>query len=198
MPLPTFDCPVCRNPLTWDVVFAHQGVRDSMLALVNAHPEGRKLLRPLLSYVTLFSPKKAAMRYERVASLVNELVEMIREAQIERNGQVWAAPLAYWQRSLEEVVSRAHAGALRTPLSSHGYLLEVIADQAGRAEANAERQIEAQRAGHAGAGTAPARMQAVTLAEPAPRAAIPEQVRQEMLRAAKSRRADNNSQQDNQ
>jgi hypothetical protein len=51
--LPTFDCPVCRNPLSWDIVFAHQGVRDTMLALVNAHAEGRKLLRPMLAYIGL-------------------------------------------------------------------------------------------------------------------------------------------------
>lgn len=156
--LPTFDCPVCRNPLTWDVVFAHQGVRDAMLALVNAHAEGRKLLRPLLSYITLFAPAKTALRYERVASLSNELVEMIRSATLQRAGRTWAAPLDYWRQGMEEVVQRAHStSGLRLPLTSHGYLLEVVMGYANRSEAAAETKVEQQRAGHAGHGTQPDR-----------------------------------------
>jgi len=156
--LPTFDCPVCRNALTWDVVFAHQGVRDAMLALVNAHSEGRKLLRPLLSYVTLFAPAKTALRYERVASLSNELVEMIRPATIERAGRTWAAPVDYWRQGMEEVVNRAHGtSGLRLPLTSHGYLLEVVMGYANKSEAAAETVSEKQRAGHAGLGSLPGR-----------------------------------------
>jgi hypothetical protein len=150
--LPTFDCPVCRNTLSWDVVFAHQGVREAMMALVNAHPDARRLLRPLLGYITLFAPKKTAMRYERVASLANELVGMISAAQIERNGRTYPAPAGYWQQAFDELIARHHAGSLRTPLGSHGYLLEVIAGYAGKAEAKAEAAQENQRAGHAGAG----------------------------------------------
>lgn len=153
MTLPTFDCPVCRNPLTWEIVFAHQGVRDAMLALVNAHADGARLLRPLLGYITLFAPKKTAMRYERVASLANELVAMIRSAQIERDGRVWPAPAGYWQQAFEEVVNRSHAGALRLPLASHGYLFEVIVGYANKAESKAELLQEKQRAGHAGVGS---------------------------------------------
>lgn len=153
MPLPTFDCPVCRTPLTWDVIFAHVGVRDAMKALVNAHPDGALLLRPLLAYVTLWAPAKTAMRYERIAAVVNELVAMTRAAQIERNGRTWPAPLDYWRQAFDEVVGRAHAGTLRVPLTSHGYLLEVIAGYSNRAEAQAETARESQRAGHTGAGT---------------------------------------------
>lgn len=39
MALPSFHCPVCRNVLTAEVVFAHEGIRDAILLLVNAHPE---------------------------------------------------------------------------------------------------------------------------------------------------------------
>ena len=157
MTMPSFDCPVCRNPLTWDVVFAHQGVRDAMIALVNAHPDGKKLLRPLLSYIGLFSPKKSAMRYERIASLANELVGMIGKAQIERNDRIYSAPADYWQEAMNEIVMRHHSGSLRVPLTSHGYLLEIIAGYSNKAEAAAEKKLEQQRSGYAGAGRNPAR-----------------------------------------
>lgn len=183
MTMPAFDCPVCRNPLTWDVVFAHQGVREAMLALVNAHPDGSRLLRPLLGYIGLFAPKKTAMRYERVAGLANELVVMIRQAQIERDGRIWSAPVAYWQQAFDELINRNHAGTLRTPLGSHGYLFEVIVGYSSKAEAAAEAIREKQRAGHAGFG-APTGDQTTTrtsgpvkLDATLPRQKLPEQVR---------------------
>ena len=157
MSMPAFDCPVCRNPLTWEVVFAHQGVREAMLALVNAHPDGSKLLRPLLGYIGLFAPKKTAMRYERIASLATELVGMIRTAQIERDCRTYTAPAGYWQQAMEEMIARNHAGALRTPLPSHGYLFEIIVGYASKAEAASETRQEQQRAGHAGMGINPNR-----------------------------------------
>jgi hypothetical protein len=190
--LPTFECPVCRNPLTWDVVFAHQGVRDAMLALVNAHAEGRKLLRPLLSYITLFAPAKTALRYERVASLSNELVEMIRPATLERGGRVWPAPLDYWRQAMEEVVQRAHGSSgLRLPLTSHGYLLTIVMGYADKSEGAAEAKKEQQRAGHAGHGTAPDRPAVVLQGGPVkldaalPKKAMPQHVREQLNKLTK-------------
>lgn len=155
--MPAFDCPVCRNPLTWEVVFAYQGVREAMLALVDAHPDGKRLLRPMLAYIGLFAPKKTTMRYERVASLASDLTAMIKEAKVERGGRSYTTPAEYWRIAFEEVVARNHAGGLRTPLSSHGYLLEIIVGYVSKAEASAETQTEKQRAGHAGSGTNPNR-----------------------------------------
>lgn len=177
--LPTFDCPVCRNPLSWDVVFAHQGVRDTMLALVNVHAEGRKLLRPMLAYIGLFAPAKTAMRYERVASLANELVALIAPATIQRGGRIWPAPADYWRQGFEDVVQRAHSNTgLRLPLNSHGYLLEVITGYASKTEAQAETRNEQQRAGHAGTGSH--RPQTTTVGVPAAIQAIAEQPRTAM------------------
>lgn len=188
MSLPTFDCPVCRNPLTWDIVFAHQGVRDAVLALVNASSEGRKLLRPMLAYITLFAPSKTAMRYERVASLANELVAMITPATLERGGRIWPAPQDYWRQGFEEVVQRAHGNnGLRLPLSSHGYLLEVVMGYANKSEGKAETLNEQQRAGHAGTGSTrqsvqqgPAKVEAIL-----PRQKMPAHVSEQLKRLTK-------------
>lgn len=194
MTMPAFDCPVCRNPLTWDVVFAHQGVREAMLALVNAHPDGSKLLRPLLAYIGLFAPHKTAMRYERIASLARELVGMIRTAQVERAGRSWPAPTEYWQRAMDDIVTRHHAGGIKTPLASHGYLFEIIAGYAGKAEAAAETRTEKQRAGHAGHGANPNRDGNVTsttglirLDATLPKSEMPQHVREALnLKSKKS------------
>ena len=153
MSMPTITCPVCRNQLTWETIFAHHGVRDAMLALVNAHPSASKLLRPLLGYAGLFAPEKTAMRYERIAALLDELVAMIRESQLKRDGTVYAAPLDYWINAFNEVLARRDAGTLRLPLSSHGYLIEIIVGYSKKADATAEMIREKQRAGHAGYGS---------------------------------------------
>ncbi|NSX04830.1 hypothetical protein [Cupriavidus gilardii] len=191
MPLPSFRCPVCRNTLTLDVVFAHDGVREAILQLINAHPAASKLLRPLLGYVGLFAPAKTEMRYERVAAILAELVPMIQAGTVKDvHGREWPAPMDYWCQGFDQMLAQRDAGSLRLPLKSHGYLCAVVAGLSDRKDAVAERHIEAQRAGHAGAGTPASRMQPVTVAEPAARAAIPDDLRKEILRAAGSRRAD--------
>ncbi|QNT25344.1 hypothetical protein [Ralstonia solanacearum] len=187
MALPSFHCPVCRNVLTAEVVFAHEGIRDAILLLVNAHPEGAKLLRPLLGYVGMFAPAKTEMRYERVATVLADVIASIKAGTVrDVHGVTHAAPMDYWRMALEEMAARRDKGQLKLPLKSHGYLHAVVVGLADKAAASDERKTEAQRAGHAGAGTAPARRQPVTVAET--RRPMPSDVRKTLLGAANSRR----------
>ena len=174
MSMPTITCPVCRNALTWETLFAHEGVREAMIALVNAHPAGSRLLRPLLGYVGLFAPEKTVMRYERIAALLDELVEMIRTAQVKRAGTVYAAPADYWINALNEMLARRDSGVLRLPLSSHGYLIEIIVAYSKKAAAAAEIAKEKQRAGHSGFG------QSRQQAEPEKKTEMPQHIRDEI------------------
>ncbi|WP_420996213.1 hypothetical protein ACKI2N_002420 [Cupriavidus sp. 30B13] len=181
MSMPSFRCPCCRNKLTVEVIFAHEGVRESVQHLVNAHPAGSRLLRPLLAYVGLFAPVKTDMRYERVASILGELLPIIKAGTVrDAHGQEWPAPMGYWCQAFEEMLARRDSGGLKLPLKSHGYLTAIVVGMSNKTAAKAEQHAEAQRAGHAGAGTAPSRMQATTINQPVPRAAVPESV----LRAA--------------
>ena len=50
------------------------------------------------------------------------------------------------------MLARRDKGVLRLPLSSHGYLIEVIVGYSKKAEATAETIREKQRAGHSGYG----------------------------------------------
>lgn len=186
MPLPTFHCPACRNPLTAEIVIANESVRECIVLLMEAHPSAAQLLRPLLSYLGLFAPAKQAIRYERMAAILAELVPMIRSGQVQRSGRAWPAPLDYWRQALEEVVSRGHLGGLTLPLKSQGYLLEVVAQLAAKDDSKRESTLERQRAGQAGAGTAPERAaQTTTVSEPATRPAMPTHIRDQLLSTVK-------------
>jgi hypothetical protein len=81
--------------------------------------------------------------------------------------------MGYWQQAFEEITSRHHAGTLRTPLTGHGYLLEVIAGYSRKESALAERQLEKQRAGHAGYGTP-------TRNEPEKKSEMPQHIRDQL------------------
>ena len=191
MPLPMFSCPVCRCSMSAEVVFAHDGINEAVKHLCDAHPEGGKLLRPLLGYVGMFAPVKTEMRRDRVAAILRELVPMIHEGTVrDAHGVTHAAPLDYWRKAFEEMAGRRDAGALKLPLKSHGYLQTVVVGLASKSAASAERNTEARRAGHAGMGTQAERMQPVTVETPK-RSAMSADVRQNLLRAAGSRRADN-------
>lgn len=94
----------------------------------------------LLGYVQLFKPAKQALSLARLSKLLEEMVVMIKQGTIERNGRLWAAPQAYWQQAIQTML--ASRDKLTLPLKSHGYLFEIIAGYANKAEAKAETKAE--------------------------------------------------------
>lgn len=97
----------------------------------------------VIKYLALFRPEKRELTFDRVATLLQELLPMIKSAEISRNGRTWPAPQAYWKAALEEIVIKR--GSLQLPLKSHGYLLEIICGMAGKAEAVQEKKTEERR-----------------------------------------------------
>lgn len=130
-------CPNCYETLSLAALIEHDAAREAIkLALEFPAPLGK----PLMQYVSLFKPAQRALSMDRFASLMNELLPLIQAAQIERNGRVWPAPQAYWLQGFEMMwLSR---DKLTLPLKSHGYLLEIIAGFANKAEGKAEKQYE--------------------------------------------------------
>jgi hypothetical protein len=143
--------------MSLDILLADDAPRAALLAIVDAHPAGDSFIKPMLRYVGLFAPAKSQMSHARVATLVNELAPMIRAAQIERNGRTWVWPIEYWRQGFEHMLAQRDQGRLSLPLKSHGYLLEVLAGLADRAESRTETHTERQRQGHSGLGTPLAR-----------------------------------------
>ncbi|HZZ04615.1 hypothetical protein [Paraburkholderia sp.] len=143
--------------MSLDILLADDAPRDALNAIIEAHPAGDSFVKPMLRYIGLFSPAKSQMGHSRMASLLNELAPMIRAARIERNGRTWICPIEYWRQGFEHMLAQRDQGRLNLPLKSHGYLLEVLAGIADKAESRTETHTERQRQGHAGLGTPQAR-----------------------------------------
>lgn len=148
--------------MSLDVVLQHEAARAALVdALSLSHPIGRLLIQ----YLGLFKPHKRALTMDRVAGLLAELTPLIKAAQIERRGRVWAAPREAWAAAIESLL--ANRANLTLPLKSHGYLFEVLVGIANKGEAVAEAKQEAQRAQQSGTGTAVERKQETRAAMPA-------------------------------
>ena len=168
-------CPACGAAFSLDALIGNEGAREAvMAALAIPAPLGKLLVQ----YLSLFRPAQRQLSFDRVANLLNELLPMIAEAKIERGSRCWSAPQEYWSMALTEMLAKRDA--LTLPLKSHGYLLAIIEGYSSKAEAKAEGQREATRAGHTPVGGAAHKPAAEVLAKDAdkPRSPMPDHVKQ--------------------
>lgn len=135
-------CPACGAASSLDAIIGHEGARAAvMVALQCPAPLGNLLVQ----YLGLFRPAQRQLSFERVASLLGELLPQIQSGKIERSGRIWSAPQDYWQRAIEEMLAKRDK--LTLPLKGHGYLLAVIEGYSNKAEAKVEQREEDRKAG---------------------------------------------------
>lgn len=132
-------CPACGATNSLDALVAHEGARAALKTAMEMSPLGGLLLQ----YLGMFRPEKNALSFERFDKLLNELLDVIKTAQLERGGRTWPAPMSYWQAALEQVL--AARPRLTLPLKSHGYLYEIVAGMSNKSEASAEAKTEEAR-----------------------------------------------------
>jgi hypothetical protein len=96
----------------------------------------------LLSYLRLFAPRKQALTWARKRKLLAELMPLIEAQQIRRKGRDWPAPHAAWISAIRTMLDNR---SMELPLTTHGYLLQVIVGEADKAEGQRERETEAER-----------------------------------------------------
>lgn len=131
------NCPACGATASLDVLIGNDGAREAvMTALKLPAPIGKLLVQ----YVALFRPAQRQLSFDRVANILGELLPMIEAGRIERSGRQWPAPLDYWKAALEDMLAKRDR--LTLPLKGHGYLLEVIAGMANKAEGAQEAKAE--------------------------------------------------------
>lgn len=130
-------CPCCGATASLDVLVTQDGAREALMAAFQMPAPLGKLM---VQYIALFRPPKRDLSFDRVNTLLGELMPMIQAGQIERGGRAWVAPLAAWQNAIEQMLMTRDK--LQLPLKGHGYLLEVIAGMGSRAEAVAETKRE--------------------------------------------------------
>ena len=145
-------CPACGAVYSLEVLITNDAAREAvMAALALPAPLGKLLVQ----YVALFRPAQRQLSFDRVARILDELRGPISEAKIERNGRIWPAPQASWAAAISEMIALRDAQKLRLPLASHGYLFEIIAGQADKIAAAAERDREKKLRGETPVGGAP-------------------------------------------
>ena len=133
-------CPGCGTYGTVETFAADADARvvAALLAKVPAD-----LGTALLAYMRLWTPAKQALTWHRGRQILEALTPMIEAQSIQRDGRSWPAPPAAW---IYAIGAMQQSKNLDLPLSSHGYLLQILAGQADKAEAIAEREGEKARA----------------------------------------------------
>ena len=139
-------CPCCQSVYPLEAALNDLAAREAVVEAFRLTPVGDLLL----GYIGLFKPPKRALAMSRTARLLKELLPMIRDARIERNGRIWSAPQDYWRMALSEMLDRRDK--LTLPLKNHSYLLTIIVGYGDKAEARQEAQNEARKAGRTPVG----------------------------------------------
>lgn len=142
-------CPSCNAEMDLDVLLAHEEGRHVLAQLLQLGvPMGALLAR----YVGLFRPGKRALSMSRTLSLLAELWPDMQRQAITRKGREWPTTPALWQQAIEQVLAARDKGNLTLPLTSHGYLFEVLLGLVDKAEGLAERERESAQRGRAHVG----------------------------------------------
>jgi len=134
-------CPYCGKDV--DVI---QGMEmlagNEWTALIQGLPNST--IGILLRYLELFKPLKQELRWSRRLSLTQEIMPMMKAAQVKRHGTVYAAPIAAWESAMLQLVGN-RPETVTLPLKSNGYLLSMVAGKAEAKAAKDEAAIEQQR-----------------------------------------------------
>jgi hypothetical protein len=144
-------CPYCGKDV--DLI---QGMEmlagNEWTALIQGLPNA--MIGVLLRYLELFKPLKQELRWSRRLALTQELMPMLKAAQVKRRGVTYAAPLPVWEAEMLKLVSNRPETVV-LPLKSNGYLLSMIAGKAEAKAAMQEQRVDEQRQarGHTHTGT---------------------------------------------
>lgn len=133
-------CPCCHAVVSLDAMVKEEDAR-AVLALVADMPGG--VARAYVQYLGLFRNSTRAVSWSKLRRLTSELLPMIREEKVARDGRRLPAPHAIWIAATEELLARRGKPNFRLPLESHGYLLEMVY---GKAEVLAEVESRANEA----------------------------------------------------
>lgn len=135
-------CPACGALASLDILLTTEGAREAiLLAMQFPAPLGKRLIQ----YLALFRPATRELSFDRVASLLNEILPDIQSGKIRRAGRDWSLLQDYWLLAIDTVLAARDAGRLTLPLKGHGYLYEVLVGIADKAEGRKEALHESSR-----------------------------------------------------
>ena len=136
-------CPNCRFKFELEQAIQEVEGRQFVELLMSLPPP---VQRSVYNYIKLFTPEKQAMTWSKALKALKELAPMIKDAKIQRNKVIYAAPIPVWVAALSCLVETPPA-TLTLPLKGNGYLLAILVTQAEKAVADAvENQANARQA----------------------------------------------------
>lgn len=135
-------CPCCYAVISLDAMVQDEDGR-ALLAMVAEAPSlvGRAYIR----YLGLFRHASRAVSWGKLRRLTTELMPLIREEKVARDGRTLPAPHAIWAEAMEELIDRRGRPNFRLPLTGHGYLLEVVMAKAEPLAAAESKALEQAR-----------------------------------------------------
>lgn len=138
-----FTCPCCGAEFPWEAGLVEGDAKRLGAVLGDMDPA---LASAAMSYLRLFKPPKSALRLPRATKLLQELVDLVKPGTAcrdERMGIRRSASNSHWIAGIEQML--AQTDRLTLPLSSHGYLRQVVFALADAEDAAAERRREDDR-----------------------------------------------------
>ena len=121
-------CPNCGAANSLDSLVSDAEAAEVLKMLLELDADiGKAAIR----YIGLFRPAKSQLSWARTAKLLNELLPMIKAQEAARDGVCFPAPIEAWIHGFNETVNARDQGRLKTPLKSHGYLLEIVSQWQG-------------------------------------------------------------------
>ncbi|MDH2927332.1 hypothetical protein FW755_03305 [Lonepinella koalarum] len=120
-------CPACGAVLSLDVLLQHEQASQAVFSALSINGEFGRLA---VQYLGLFRPEKTMLTMERLTKVLNELLDIVNAGGFKRNGQQVNTSLDSWIDGLNAVLTNRHA--IKRPLTSHNYLLEVVSQRQGR------------------------------------------------------------------
>jgi hypothetical protein len=97
----------------------------------------------MIGYLGLFKPAKHRMTPKRLHAALLELSPMMVAGQFKRGGNTYTCPRDAWVAGMQAVL--AQRATIKPPLTSHAYLLTVIAAMMDGARDKATQQADAAR-----------------------------------------------------
>lgn len=134
-------CPSCQTDFPLEAGINDVDARAAVQRAFSLTPIGKMLL----AYVQLFRRGNRALSMGKLIRILDQLIPMIQAGKIEYKGSTWAAPQAYWENAIQQMLDGREK--LTLPLESHNYLFAIIRGYADKSEDQAEKQTEARKVG---------------------------------------------------
>jgi hypothetical protein len=122
-------CPGC-GLLGSPELFLGEAAKRAAVKTALAMPS--PLAEQVLAYIGLFRPRQRGHSWDRVERLLSELLPLVQSPTVEHEGRALPCTLAHWQAALDELLVNRRP-TLELPLTSHRYLLAMVAGEAARA-----------------------------------------------------------------